>query len=110
MQLLQNNCENIAKEFLLSRADQIGKEYLENLRLLNLSDRTLESNYKVIIKRIPIQKTFQVKSYVISVKNRTQVINESFVDCEKAKYTVKRMARTFIKMFLFTLDHKNELV
>ena len=105
MQLLQNNCENIAKEFHLSRADQIGKEYLENLRLLNL---TFE--FKVIIKRIPIQKPFQVKSYVISVKNRTQVINQSFVDCEKAKYTVKRMARTFIKIFLFTLDHKNELV
>ena len=105
MQLLQNNCENIAKEFLLSRADQIGKEYLENLRLLNLTFK-----FKVIIKRIPIQKPFQVKSYVISVKNRTQVINQSFVDCEKAKYTVKRMARTFIKIFLFTLDHKNELV
>ena len=50
---------------------------------MNLSDQTIESNYKVIIKGIPVEKTFQVKSYVKSIKNRTQVINQTFVDCEK---------------------------
>ena len=78
---------------------------------MNISDRTLESNYKVITKRIPIQKTFQVKSYLKSVKNRTQIINQTFVDCEKVKYAVKGKARTFYKKFwLSTLDHKNEFV
>ena len=50
---------------------------------MNVSDQTIESNYKVIIKGIPVEKTFQVKSYVKCIKNRTQVINQTFVDCEK---------------------------
>ena len=86
----QNFCKTcqsfiIAKENLLSNVDEIGKEYIENFikDFLNLSDQTIESNYKVIIKRIPVEKTFQVKSYVKSIKNRTHVINQRFVDCEK---------------------------
>ena len=71
--------QNFCKTF------EIGKEYIENFikDFLNLSDQTIESNYKVIIKRIPVEKTSQVKSYVKSIKNRTQVINQRFVDCEK---------------------------
>ena len=97
------NCQsfNIAKENLLSNVDEIGKEYIENFikDLLNLSNRTIESNYKVIIKRIPVEKTFQVKSYVKSIKNRTQVVKETFVDCEKIKYAVKGKNRTYSKKF-----------
>ena len=50
--------KNICKTF------EIGKEYIENFikDFLNLSDQTVESNYKVIIKRILVEKTFQVKS------------------------------------------------
>ena len=102
-QNLCKNCQsfNIAKENLLSNVDEIGKEYIENFikNFLNFSDRTLNSNYKGITKRIPIQKTFQVKSYVKSLKNRTQIINQTFVNCEKVKYAVKRNARTFYKIF-----------
>ena len=78
---------------------------------MNLSDQTIESNYKVIIKGIPVEKTFQVKSYVKCIKNRTQVINQTFVDVKKIiNYAVKGKKRTFYKKFwLFTLDHKNEL-
>ena len=102
-QNLCKNCPsfNIAKENLLSNVDDIGKEYIENFNknFLNLNDRTLNSNYKGITKRIPIQKTFQVKSYVKSVKNRTQIINQALVNCEKVKYAVKGKARTFYKNF-----------
>ena len=77
---------------------------------MNLSDWTIESNYKIIIKRIPVEKTFQVKSYVKSIKNRTQVINQTFFDCEKIKYAVKEKNRRFYKKsWLFILDYKNEL-
>ena len=31
----------------------------------------MKSNYKVIIKRIPVEKTFQVKSYVKIIKEST---------------------------------------
>ena len=108
------NCQsfNIAKENLLSNVDEIGKEYIENFikDYLNLSYWTIENNYKVIIKRIPVENIFQVKSYIKSIKNRTQVINQTFVDFEKCEYAVKGKNRTFYKKFwLFTLDHKNEL-
>ena len=102
-QKLCKNCQsfNIGKENLLSNVDEIGKEYIENFikDLLNLSNRTMKSNYKVIIKRIPVEKTFQVKSYVKSIKNRTQVINQTFVHCEKIRYAVKGKNRTFYKKF-----------
>ena len=64
-----------------------------------LSNQTIESNYKVIIKRIPVQKTFQVKFYVKSIKNRTQVKNQTFVGCEKINYAVKGKNKTFYKKF-----------
>ena len=102
-QKLCKNCQsfNIGKENLLSNVDEIGKEYIENFikDLLNLSNRTIESNYKVIIKRKPVEKTFQVKSYVKSIKSRAQVINQTFVDCEKIRYAVKEKNRTFYKKF-----------
>ena len=101
----QNFCKTcqsfiIAKENLLSNVDEIGKEYMENfIKYFLLSNQTIESNYKVIIKRIPVQKTFQVKFYVKSIKNRTQVINQTFVGCEKINYAVKGKKKTFYKKF-----------
>ena len=99
----QNFCKNchsfnIAKENLLSNTDKNGKEYIENFikDFLNLSDQTIESNYGVITERTAVQRTFQIKSYVKSIKNRTQVINQMIVDCEKIKYVIKGQ-RTFHK-------------
>ena len=66
-------CESFHTKFLVSckfcrqnfcKTFEIGKEYIENFikDFLNLSDQTIESSYKVIIKRILVEKTFQVKS------------------------------------------------
>ena len=62
---------NITKENLLSYTDEIGKEYIENFikDFINLSDRTIESTYKLNIIRKPIQKKFLVKSYIKRSKN-----------------------------------------
>ena len=61
----QNFCKTcqsfiIAKENLSSNVDESGKEYIENFikNFLNLSDQTIESNYIVIMKRKPVEKTF----------------------------------------------------
>ena len=82
---------NITKENLLSYTDEIGKEYIENFikDFINLSDRTIESTYKLNIIRKPIQKKFLVKSYIKSSKNRSQVINQKVDGCEKIHYTLK---------------------
>ena len=66
-------CEPFHTKFLVSckfcrqnfcKTFENGKEYIENFikDFLNLSDQTIESSYKVIIKRILVEKTFQVKS------------------------------------------------
>ena len=90
---------NITKENLLSYTDEIGKEYIENFikDFINLSDRTIESTYKLNIIRKPIQKKFLVKSYIKSSKNRSQVINQKVDGCEKIHYTLKGKKRTFYK-------------
>ena len=68
---------NITKENLLSYTDEIGKEYIENFikDFINLSDRTIESTYKLNIIRKPIQKKILVIFYIKSSKNKSQVIN-----------------------------------
>ena len=35
---------------------------------------------------MPVQKNIQVKSYIKSHKNRTQVINHKVIDCKKINY------------------------
>ena len=93
---------NIAKETLLKGLDPIGKEYIENFikDFLCISSETLQRNYQVgEIVRVPIEKTFHVKSYHKSNKNRIQVVYKKFDNCEKLIYTVKRKPRTFYKRF-----------
>ena len=62
----QNFCKNchsfnIAKENLLSNTDKNGKEYIENFikGFLNLSHRTIESNYGVITERKQFREYFK---------------------------------------------------
>ena len=93
---------NIAKETLLKGLDPIGKEYIENFikDFLCISSETLQTNYQVSeIVRVPIEKTFNVKSYHKSNKNRSQVVYKKFDNCEKLSYTVKGKPRTFYKKF-----------
>ena len=57
------NCHKFdtTKEILLKGVDEIGKDYIENFikDFLNISDRTLEANYKVEIERVPIERNFK---------------------------------------------------
>ena len=46
---------------------------------------------------MPFEKTFKVKSYNKSEKNRIQVINKEFKNCEKISYSFKGKQRTFYK-------------
>ena len=68
---------NIAKETLLKGLYPIRKEYIENFikGFLCISSETHQLNYQVS-KRVcvPIEKTFNVKSYDKRNKNRRQVV------------------------------------
>ena len=93
---------NIVKETLLKGLDPIGKEYTENFMkdFLCISSETLQANYNVSEKvRVPIEKTFNVKSYHKSNKNRSQGVYKKFDNCEKLSYTVKEKSRKFYKKF-----------
>ena len=92
---------NIAKEILFKGLDQTGKEYIENFikDFLGISNKMLQRNYKVEVERIPVEKTFNVKSYHKSDKNRNQGVYKKFDNCEKVSYSVKGKNRTFYKKF-----------
>ena len=93
---------NIAKETLLQGLDPIGKDYIENFvkDFLCISSETLQTNFQVTeVDRVPIEKTFNVKSYHSSNKNRSQVVYKKFDNCEKVTYTVKGKPRTFYTKF-----------
>ena len=95
------NCHkfDVAKDVFLQKADEIGKDYIENFirDFLNISAETIKLNYKVQIESVPVEKTFKVKSYNKSEKNRIQVINKEFKNCEKISYSFKGKQRTFYK-------------
>ena len=97
-------CQNfdIGKETLLKGLDPIEKDYIENFikDFLCISSETLQTNFQVSeVVRVPIEKTFNVKSYHKSNKNRSQVVYKKFDNCEKLTYTVKGKPRTFYKKF-----------
>ena len=74
------------KEALLKYLDPIGKDYIGNFikDFLCISNETIEKNYEIEnIVRVPVEKTFNVKSYHKSDKNRTQVVYKKFENCEK---------------------------
>ena len=55
------NCHkfDVAKDVLLQKADEIGKDYIENFirDFLNISAETIKLNYKVQIESVPVEKT-----------------------------------------------------
>ena len=89
------------KEILRKEVDKIGKGYMENFikDFLNISDQTLEANYKVEIERVPIEKNFKVKSYTKSNKNRSQAINKTLNNFKKIDYKLAGNQSTFYKKF-----------
>ena len=56
---------NIAKKILFKGLDQTGKEYIENFikDFLGINNEKLQRNYKLEVERIPVEKSFNVKSY-----------------------------------------------
>ena len=97
------SCHNfiIAKKILFKELDQTGKYYIENFikDFLGISNETLQRNYKVEVENIPVEKTFNVKSYHKSDKNRDQVVYKKFDNSEKISYSVKGKNRIFYKKF-----------
>ena len=97
-------CHNfdIGKETLLKGLDSIGKDYIANFikDFICTSSETLQTNFQASeVVRVPIEKTFNVKSYHKSKKNRSQVVYKKFDNCEKLTYTVKGKPCTFYKKF-----------
>ena len=93
---------NVGKETLLKGFDPIGKDYIENFikDFVCISSETLQTNFQVSeVVRVPIEKTFNVKSYHKSNKNRSQVVYKKFDNCEKLTYTVKGKPRKFCSKF-----------
>ena len=93
---------NAGKETLLKGFDPIGKDYIENFikDFVCISSETLLTNFQVSeVVRVPIEKTFNVKSYHKSNKNRSQVVYKKFDNCEKLTYTVKGKPRKFCSKF-----------
>ena len=104
---------NSAKEVLFKSLDNTEKAYVQNFRLdfLNLSAESLENHYQ-ISKPISIakEKTFDVKSYHKSEKNRSQVVYKKFNNCDKLNYSVKGKNAHFIRNFNLILDNIEKLL
>ena len=93
---------NIAKKTLIERVDCVAKDNIENfiIHFLCISNQTLERSFQVSqVACIPVNKTFNVKSYHKSDKNSSQVVYKKFNNCEKHLYAVKGKLRTFYKKF-----------
>ena len=78
----------------------VAKDYIENFirDFLCISNKTLETNFQVSeVVRVPVEKTFNVKSYHKSDKNKSQVVYKKIDICEKLSYTVKGKPQTFCK-------------
>lgn len=91
-----------SKDSLFKNLDENGKKYLENfiIDFFNIS----QESFKIFFdKSSPIAtlrpKTFDVKSYHKSNKNRSQVVYKKFGNCEKINYHMKGMKRSFYKKF-----------
>ena len=64
------------------------------------SPETLQKHYQVTEPLcIPKKKTFDVKNYHKSHKNRSQVVYKKIDNCDKLNYSLKGKKRTFYKKF-----------
>ena len=73
---------------LIKLADDDGRNYLQNFITFNI-EKSNETK-----KRI---KTFDIKVYHKSKKNRSQVVMKTLEDCNKIQYISKRRKRHFYK-------------
>ena len=76
------------------------KGYVQNFirDFLSLLPESLKEHYQIAeTVCIPREKTFDVKSYHKSNKNRSQVVCKKFENCDKLNYSIKGKKRTFYK-------------
>ena len=99
-------CKNCHKfktnlEALLLGTDTIGRDYLQNFitDFLHIDISTIQTFFSNTVEKIPVVKEVQVKSYVKSEKNRSQVVTQKLDNIEKIKYKMKGKQRTFYKKF-----------
>ena len=59
----------------------------------------MQTFFSKTVEKIPVVKEVQVKSYVKSEKNRSQVVTQKLDNIEKIKYKMKGKQRTFCKKF-----------
>ena len=73
---------NIVKETLLKGLDPIGKDYIENFikDFLCISSETLQTNFQVSeVVCVPIEKTFNAKSYHKSNKKGVSLFIKNLI-------------------------------
>ena len=99
------NCKNfrIGFELFSKNTDEIGKDYLKNFisDFLNISSLSLQNFFpEMQIKTIiSVEKSFTIKSYNKSQKNRDRVVNQELNNVERINYRFKRKQRKFYKNF-----------
>ena len=95
------NCKNfrIGFEMFLKNTDEIGKDYLKNFisNFLNINSLSLQIFFpEMQIKTtISVEKSFTIKSYDKSEKNRDQVVNQELNNVERINYGFKGKQRKF---------------
>ena len=105
-----------AVKTLVKTLDSDVRKYVQNfvVDFLQISDETLNNLFKIetkLSKSRTKPKTFDVKVYHKSEKNRSQVVMKTLDDCKKIQYISKRRKRTFYKKnWLFLLEIENKLV
>ena len=90
-------------KILIKSLDDNGLSYFENfiVDFLNISDISIKKFFNVEknTKYKKIKKTFDIKVYNKSKKNRVQVVTKTLQDCARIQYYSKGRKRTFYKRF-----------
>ena len=89
-------------EILIKTLHSDGREYVQNFEVdfLQISHETLNNLFKIETKLSESStksKTFDVKVYHESEKNRGQVVMKTLDDCNQIQYISKRRKHTFYK-------------
>ena len=90
-------------EILIKTLDSDGKNYVQNFitDFLKISNETLQHLFKVetnVIEGRSKLKTFDLRIYHKSEKNRSEAVMKTLDDCNKIQYVSKRRKRTFYKI------------
>ena len=91
---------NTFRNYLLENLDDEGKEFLNNfiVDVLNISDESLSRYFKDIKSTvIDRSRTYNVKSFKKSEKNRLQVVYQTLTNCKSINYRVGNKKRKFKK-------------